>query len=58
MGGDGLLSFDTICETLGINPEYVRQGLLRWKEKRLPKHSDAKVWEGKMAGWVGDHYKS
>jgi hypothetical protein len=50
VGGDGLFSFDTVCETLGINPEYVRQGLLRWKKKRLPKHSDAKVWEGKMAG--------
>ena len=37
VGGDGLFSFDTICETLGINPEYVRQGLLRWKEKKIIK---------------------
>src|ERR1700746_4076216 len=33
VGGDGLFSFDTICETLGISPEYVRRGLLRWKDK-------------------------
>jgi hypothetical protein len=58
VGGDGLFSFDTICETLGINPEYVRRGLLRWKDKRLPKRFDAKVWEGKMAGWLADHHKS
>ena len=50
VGGDGLFSFDTICETLGINPAYVRQGLLRWKEKKLPKPSDVRVWEGRMAG--------
>ena len=51
VGGDGIFSFDTICETLGINPEYVRRGLLRWKEKQLSNGTGAKVWEGKrMAG--------
>jgi hypothetical protein len=29
---DWFLSFDSICETLLINPEYLRQGLVRWKE--------------------------
>lgn len=32
-GSDWLFSFENICETLGIDPEYLRQGLLRWKEK-------------------------
>ena len=32
--GDWIFSFDHVCETLGISPEYVRQGLLRWKEKQ------------------------
>src|ERR1700730_3368540 len=51
VSGDWIFSFETICDTLGVNPEYVRQGLLRWKEKQLPKYPDAKVWEGKkMAG--------
>jgi hypothetical protein len=31
--GDWIFSFDTVCEALGLNPEYVRQGLLRWKER-------------------------
>jgi hypothetical protein len=33
--GDWIFSFENICEVLGFNPDYVRQGLLRWKEKNL-----------------------
>jgi hypothetical protein len=33
VGGDWIFSFDSVCETLGLNPDYVRQGLLRWKER-------------------------
>ena len=44
-------SFENICEVCGINPEYVSQGLLRWKEKKLPRYPDSKYWERKkMAG--------
>jgi len=25
-----LFSFDNVCETLGLNPGYIREGLLRW----------------------------
>lgn len=32
-GSDWLFSFENICEILGIDPEYLRQGLLGWKEK-------------------------
>jgi hypothetical protein len=32
---DWIFSFVSICEILRLNPEYVRQGLLRWKEKKL-----------------------
>ena len=32
-GGDWIFSFDSVCETLGLNPAYVRHGLLRWKER-------------------------
>jgi hypothetical protein len=31
---DWLFSFDNICETLELDPDYVRQGLLRWREAR------------------------
>ena len=48
---DWIFSFESICETLGINPAYLRQGLLRWKEKQLAKRTDPKVWERrKMTG--------
>jgi hypothetical protein len=42
-----VFSFESICEVLGFSPQYVRQGLLRWKEKNLPKLAAAKVREEK-----------
>lgn len=50
--GDWVFSFENICEALGFNPAYVRQGLLRWVTNKLPKHpKGASSWEGKkMAG--------
>jgi hypothetical protein len=27
-----LCSFDNICESVGLNPGYLRRGLMRWKE--------------------------
>jgi hypothetical protein len=38
-GNDWIFSFDQVCETLGFNPEYIRHGLLRWKEKHRAKYS-------------------
>ncbi len=35
---DWLFSFEIICEVLGLDHNYLRQGLLRWKEaKRKPR---------------------
>jgi hypothetical protein len=50
--GDWVFSFDHICEALGFNPAYVRQGLLRWQEKNRSKRSKGGAWEVKkrMAG--------
>jgi hypothetical protein len=31
--GDWVFSFESVCDALGLKPQYVRQGLLRWKEK-------------------------
>jgi len=33
--GDWVFSFDSVCNALGLNPEYVRQGLLRQKQKSV-----------------------
>jgi hypothetical protein len=44
-GGDWLFSFTNVCETLGFNPDYVRQGLAQWKAKRLGGRSKAKVYQ-------------
>ena len=46
--GDWVFSFENIYEALRFNPAYVRQGLLRWMENKLPKHrKGASSWEGK-----------
>jgi len=33
--GDWFFSFDYICETLDLNPVYIRKGLLHWRSHRL-----------------------
>jgi hypothetical protein len=49
--GNWIFSFESICQILGFNPEYVRHGLLRWKERKLAAARDARVWERKkLAG--------
>ncbi len=40
-----LFSFDNICESLGINPAYMRDGLVRWKHAALEKQPKTKVHE-------------
>lgn len=36
-------SFETICEVLGIAPNYLRPGLLRWKQRQLARRRRAKA---------------
>ncbi len=38
---DWIFSFESICEVLEFNPDYVRQGLLRWKENESLKHPNS-----------------
>ena len=40
---DGPFSFEAICEALGFDPKYTRQGLMRWKEKKLAERPKATV---------------
>jgi len=35
---DWIFSFVSVCELLRFSPEYVRRGLLRWKEKKLARN--------------------
>lgn len=37
--GEWLFSFENICETLQLNPDYIRQGLLCWKEAKRKTHT-------------------
>jgi hypothetical protein len=42
---DWLFSFANICEVLGFDPDYIRQGLLQWKEKQLADSPRAMVYQ-------------
>ncbi len=41
---DWLFSFGNICEALGLNPQYIRAGLLRWRQKRVEERPKAKIY--------------
>ncbi len=43
-GSDWPFSFENICEVLGFDPRYVRQGLVRWKRKKLAGRPKAKIY--------------
>ncbi|MGH7865947.1 MAG: hypothetical protein ACREQB_13225 [Candidatus Binataceae bacterium] len=34
-GGEGPFSFETVCETLGIEPAFLRNGLKEWRGQQL-----------------------
>jgi hypothetical protein len=42
---DWLFSFANVCEMLGFEPSYLRDGLMRWKSDKLESHSKAKVYQ-------------
>ncbi|MGH7829762.1 MAG: hypothetical protein ACREP8_06245 [Candidatus Binatia bacterium] len=39
---DWVFSFEGVCEVLGFNPEYIRQGLVRWKEREMASRNDGR----------------
>jgi hypothetical protein len=48
---DWIFSFVSVCEMLGFNAEYVRQGLRQWKEKTVANHTTPEYWRKKrLAG--------
>ena len=42
--GASVFSFDSVCEALGLNPDYLRRGLADWKKAALARHAQAKVY--------------
>ncbi len=34
-GGEGPFSFEMVCETLGIEPEFLRTGIKEWRRQQL-----------------------
>ena len=52
--GDWTFSFENICSGLGLDPDYLRSGLARWKEVRMAKRNFAPmVRPGKRRGvWL------
>ena len=49
---DRFFSFENICEILGFNPGYIRQGLLRWKDMKLEERLRPNVClTSKRDGW-------
>ena len=44
-GADWIFSFRNVCELLGIDPEYLRAGLMRWKQQHYCSFKTEK------AGW-------
>jgi hypothetical protein len=47
-GGDWVFSFESICSTLELNPQYVRSGLARWL-KNAPARRPASFWTRREA---------
>ena len=41
-----IFSFVSVCELLRLNPEYLRQGLIRWKEKQLARNPGKTIMAG------------
>jgi hypothetical protein len=42
---DWLFSFTNVCEMLGFDADYLRDGLMRWKEVKVANHGRAKVYQ-------------
>jgi hypothetical protein len=43
--GEGVFAFESVCETLGLNPDYLRRGVTEWKKTALAQRAQAKVYQ-------------
>ena len=44
-----VFSFDNVCDMLDINPEYMRRGLRRWKERKVEAMEQAHIARAEQA---------
>jgi hypothetical protein len=44
--GDWVFGFESICAALGLDPEYLREGLVRWRNEQLSNRRSAQLWKG------------
>ncbi len=42
--GGGVFAFDAVSEALGLNPDYLRQGLAAWKKNALMERHQARFY--------------
>jgi hypothetical protein len=45
LSGDGVFAFNSVCESLGLNPDYLRRGMAAWKKNVLAERTQAKVYQ-------------
>jgi hypothetical protein len=50
--GRSVFGFDSVCETLGLNPDYLRRGMTDWKKAAVAQRSQPRVFKG-MTGATG-----
>ena len=50
VSGGWVFDFENICSVLELNPEYIRKGLVRWRERQLSKHRSASHGEEATKG--------
>ena len=43
-GGASVFGFDSVCETLGLNPDYLRRGIVEWKKAATTQRLQAKIY--------------
>lgn len=44
-GGASVFAFDSVCETLGLNPDYLRRGIAEWKKAATTQQMQTKVYQ-------------
>ena len=42
-GGEAVFSFDSVCECIGLDSDYLRRGMSRWKAQALAQRNQATV---------------
>jgi hypothetical protein len=53
LDGDGIFAFNSVCESLGLTPDYLRRGMAAWKKNALAQRTQAKVYQ--LAGRSTKH---